>query len=85
MARRAVCGLWPDCDPCMYENGDWILILHPPTADSPTVGGDGPDRTRCEQRCFMAQVANNSLTIMQDSVFYQSDYSPALLLSFGGT
>lgn len=86
MARRAVCGLWPDCDPCMYENGDWILILTP---SSPSPQYEGMDQMEhVANKCVLwrdAQVANNSMTVMEDSVLYQSNYSPVPLLSFVGT
>lgn len=88
MARRAVCGLWPDCDPCMNEDGDWILILTPPPP-SPPPQYEGRDRTEhVGNKCVLwrdAQVANNSMTVMQDSLFYQSNYSAVPLLSFVGT
>lgn len=83
MARRAVCGLWPDCNPCMNENGDCILILSPRPYPSLTVGGIG--RNMLQINAFYGVMHWLLLAGMQDSVLYQSNYSPLLLLSFVGT
>lgn len=71
----------------MYENGDWILILTPHLP--PPSQYEGMDRTEhvANKRVLWrdAQVANNGMTVMLDSVLYQSNYSPVPLLSFVGT
>lgn len=88
MTRRVVCGLWPDCDLCMYENRDWILMLTPPPPSlthttttpppPPIIHHEGTEHVANKLIYHrVAQVANNSGAVMQDSLSNQSNYSPA--------